>query len=209
MNLAIIGVGSVGAALGERLTTAGYDVTFGVRAGKNIAPILERCHGRARGTSTAEACQSADVIFLAVPAEVAVEALAGAPLDGKIVVDCNNPVTWDDGPVWAPPAEGSVTAALAAAYPAARVLKGFATFGAEFHRNPDLEGSPVQVHLAGDDAEAKETVAEISRQAGFEPLDCGLLRNAAALENLAVLWIHLALQGPLGRDFVFQAIRRD
>ena len=39
-------------------------------------------------------------------------------------------------------------------------------------------------------------------RAGFSPIDAGPLRNAAVLENVAILWIHLAMVGGRGRDFV-------
>ncbi len=39
---------------------------------------------------------------------------------------------------------------------------------------------------------------------GFRTFDAGPLRNAALLENLAVLWIQLATQGGLGRDHSFR-----
>ena len=208
-DAAILGVGAVGAALGERLAEVGRRVVFGVRPGRDVSALLARCGGRAAAAPLAEACGRAPIVFLAVPSEDAVAVLAGAPLDGRVVVDCTNPVEWSpDGPIWDPPAAGSMTAALAAAYPQARLVKGFATFGAAFHRDPDLGGRPVDVHLAGDDAAAKEAVAELARAAGFAPLDCGPLRNAALLENLAVLWIQLARHGGLGRGFAFQTVRR-
>ena len=208
MNIAIIGAGNVGASLGIRLTEVGHDVVFGVRPGKDLSSVLEQCQGRASTAAVSEAVESAGLVFLAVPAEAAVQALVGTDLDGRIVVDCNNPVAWDDGPVWAPPPEGSVTAQLAAAYPQARWIKGFATFGYEFHRDPSIAGTVIDVHLAGDDAEAKAQVAELSRAAGYEVIDSGGLRNAALLENLAVLWIHLAGIEGRGRFIGFKLLER-
>jgi len=206
---AIIGVGNVGAALGQRLAAHGCEVTFGVRPGRQIDELLTNCGDKARAASTAEAVLDGDVVFLAVPAEAAVEALAGLEIAGKVVVDCNNPLSWDDkGPIWEPPPEGSTTAQLAAAYPDARFVKGFSTFGTEFHLDPDLGGKPIDVQLASDDAAAKETVAAIATAAGFRPIDAGPLRNAAALENLAVLWIQLAMFGPYGRQIGFQLAER-
>jgi predicted dinucleotide-binding enzyme len=212
MTLGIIGVGSVGSNLGIHLAEKGHEVVFGVRAGKDISEILSRCEGRGRAATPAEVVEAAEVIFLAVPAEVAVEAMAGTAPAGKIVVDCNNPVRWEDGPVWDPPVEGSTAAQLAAAYPEARWVKGFATFGAEFHRDPRLpdrtgDGS-IDVHLAGDDEEAKARVAELSESLGYTVLDAGPLRNAAVLENLAVLWIHLAVNGGRGRYIGFKLLER-
>ena len=209
MQFAIIGVGNVGANLGIRLTAHGHEVAFGVRPGKDLGDLLDRCEGRGRAVSVGEAVSSAEVIFLAVPAHAAVDALRGLELVDRIVVDCNNPLTWSDGPIWSPPEEGSTTAQLARAYPSARFVKGFNTFGAEFHRDPRLGPRGIDVQLASDDEEAKAKVAEIARSAGFEPVDVGGLRNAAALENLAVLWIHLALQMGRGRDIGFKLLERE
>ena len=124
-------------------------------------------------------------------------------LAGKIVIDCNNPLVWKEGPVWTPPAEGSLAAAIAKAAPGARVVKAFNQFGAEYHKDP----RGAQVFLAADDAEAKKTVSEFSKNAGFDPIDAGPLRNAAVLENVAMLWIHLATVGGQGRDFAFHMKR--
>ena len=208
MEIAIIGAGSMGSALGLRLAEAGEQVVFGVRNQSEAGELVEKGQGRVRVASVPEACRTADPIVLAVPAKAAVEALRGCELDGKVVVDGTNPVGWQDGPLWQPPAAGSVTAELARAYPQARWLKGFSTFGAEIHRDPRLASGAADLPLAGDDAGAKERVAEIARRAGFQPFDAGLLRNAALLESLAVLWIHLAAVGGQGREWAFQRTGR-
>jgi predicted dinucleotide-binding enzyme len=54
---------SVGSALGERLTDSGYEVAFGVRPGKEIGELLERCHGRARAASVRDAAAGAEIVF--------------------------------------------------------------------------------------------------------------------------------------------------
>ena len=105
--------------------------------------------------------------------------------------------------MWNSPPEGSVAAAIARAVPDAHVVKGFNTFGAEFHKDPGRAGVPADVFLAGDDAGAKKRVIDLATVAGFHAVDAGPLRNAAVLENLAMLWIHLATVGGHGRDFTF------
>lgn len=205
MRIAVIGSGNVGGNLGVRLSRAGFPVHFGVRDTAGNDELLARCAKDAAAVPVAEAVAWAEVVFLAVPAPAAVELARGLDLDGKIVVDCTNPLTWKEGPVWAPPAEGSNAAAIAKAVPGSRVVKGFNTFGAEFHADPDHAGAPpAQVFLAGDDASAKQGVAEVATKAGFRTVDAGPLRNAALIENLAMLWIHLATVGGHGRNFVFQ-----
>lgn len=208
-KVAVIGVGNVGGALGRRLAHSGCEVVFGVRPGKQLDELLESCEGRATTASPAEAAARAGVIFLAVPAKVAVDvARSLGDLSGKVLVDCNNPLVWEQGPVWRPPPEGSLAAAIATAVAGAEVVKGFNTFGAEFHADPELGDHRVDVQLAGDSAEAKARVSAIAEAAGFVPIDAGPLRNAAVLENLAILWIHLATVGGHGRQVAFKLLPR-
>jgi len=205
VKIGVIGAGNVGGNLGATFSNAGLPVRFGVKDPNAVGEVLARCAKDASANVVAEAAAWADVVFMAVPGNVALDVARSLAkqLEGKIVVDCNNPLTWKEGPVWAPPAQGSLAAAIAAAAPGARVVKGFNTFGAEFHANPKLAGVPATVFLASDDAEAKQTVSTIATRAGFNPVDSGPLRNAAVLENVAMLWIHLAMVGGQGRDFVF------
>ena len=53
----------------------------------------------------------------------------------------------------------------------------------------------------------EKLVMDIAAHAGFAPVDAGPLRNAAVLENLAMLWIHLATVGGQGRAFTFKMAR--
>lgn len=208
-RVAIIGVGNVGGNLAVRLSQSGVAVRLGVREGGDREALLERCAAGTEATSPEAAAAWAEVIVFALPAAALVPvARSLGDLTGKILVDAGNPLRWDAGPVWAPPPAGSLAAALADACPGARVVKGFNTFGAEFHLDPTLAGGAIDVQLAGDDAAAKARVAEIAGQAGFTPVDAGPLRNAALLENLAVLWIHLALVGGHGREIGFKLLRR-
>jgi hypothetical protein len=209
-RITMLGAGNVGGNLGIRLAQHGFAVRFGVREGSDIKNVLAKAEGRAEALSVPAAAAWADVIFLSVPAAAAVEAVqAAGDVSGKVLVDCTNPLKWVDGPVHAPPPEGSVAAALAKAFPKARVVKGFSTFGAEFHLDPKLGNTSIDVQLAGDDAEAKTLVSSIATRAGFTPVDAGPLRNAALLEALAVLWIHLAMKGGYGRQVGFKLLKRE
>lgn len=200
--IAIIGGGKVGSHLGARFKAAGIDTRFGVRD-------PDKPDARAIGArSVAAALKGATVVLLAVPAGAAVEAARGVgALPGAVLVDCTNPIRWDKGPVWDPPAEGSITAALAKALPQIPVVKGFNHFGAEIHENPTLPDGPADAFFAGDDAAAKAKVMALAERIGFTPSDVGPLRNAALLENLTVLWIQLATTG-VGRQFAFRIDRR-
>ena len=209
-TIAMVGHGNVGSALGNTLSRAGHDVYYGLREGADEGAARDSLGPNAKLVPMSEAIEKAEIIFLAVPGPVATRAVeALGSLQGKILVDCTNPAGWDNGPVWNPPEAGSNAAAISALGSRARVVKGFNTFGAEFHRNPALGSGGIDVQLASDDAQAKQRVADVARTAGYNPIDCGPLRNASVLENLAILWIHLAVAGDRGRNFGFVTLDRE
>ncbi len=206
-TVGIVGAGRVGGNLGVRLASTGYRVRFGMREGSDASELLGRAGPNASATTIAEAAAS-DVIFVAVPSGALLDAIASmGSLEGRIVVDCTNPV--GPGPSLASPPEGSNAARIAKAAPGARVIKGFNTFGAEHHLDPMLTGVPADVPLASDDAEAKIAVAALAERAGFRPLDVGPLANAHLVEALALLWIHLAMKGGHGRLGAWKLLTRD
>jgi predicted dinucleotide-binding enzyme len=207
--IAIVGTGNVGAALARNLIAHGYKVRVAGRDPERSQRLAKELGPSATAATTGDVAEGAHVVLLAVPAAAAAAAVEGAGgLAGKVVVDCTNPLTWDAGPVHAPPPEGSMTAHLAARFPGARFVKAFNTFGAEFHEQPAIGGTRADLYVAGDDAEAKAATIELGRAIGFEPIDVGPLRNARNLEALGILWIHLALAAGQGRQIAFKLLRR-
>ena len=202
MRIAIIGAGRVGMALGHGWVRAGHDVVFGVRhpAGKEVLV--------GRVASVPEAARAAEVVVLATPWSAAEEALRSAgPLNGKVVVDCTNPIL----PGLAGLAIGTSESAaerLAAVVPDARVVKAFSTTGAANMAYPAYGEHRVTMLLCGDDAAARQVVAKLTEDLGMEPVDAGGLQVARYLEPLAMLWIHLAYKQGLGPDFALQLLRR-
>lgn len=209
-NVTIAGAGNVGSALARNLVRHGLDVQLAASDLASAQAAATAIGDRVRAVELATLAGKVDALFLAVPATAApavLETARGLPA-GTIVVDCTNPLRWDDGPVHTPPPEGSMAAHLARRFPALRLVKAFNTFGAEFHERPALASAAADLYLAGEDGDARRSVAELVRTLGFDPVDVGPLRNAAHLESLAILWIHLATVGQRGRDFAFKALAR-
>jgi NADPH-dependent F420 reductase len=207
-SAAVVGSGAVGESLARNLVKHGVDVQIASRDGDKSRQLATAIGDHARAVET-KAIQGVDVVFLAVPAAAAAAVIEEASgIGNAIVVDCTNPLTWDAGPVYAPPEEGSIAALLAKRFPRARIVKAFNTFGAEFHADAKLGATVADVYLAGDDADAKRVVSQLATTLGFEPVDVGPLRNARYLESLAILWIHLATVGGKGRDVAFKLLRR-
>ena len=62
-----------------------------------------------------------------------------------------------------------------------------------------MAGHPLDVLIAGDAEDAKETVSQIVTDGGLRPIDAGPLRRAREIEALG--YLHMAIQQPLGTGF--------
>jgi len=206
MRIGIIGTGNIGGTLGRRWA-ARHEVRFGARTPDDEAVqavVRESGHG-ARAASLREAAAFGDVLVSAVPFGAALDVVrAAGDLAGKVVVDATNPVA--PGLRHALPS-GSASDAIAAAAPEARVVKAFNTAGFEVFGDPAFGGEAASLFLCGDDADAKQVVADLAAELGLEPVDCGPLSQARRLEDLALLWISLAAHGQ-GRGHAFRLLRR-
>lgn len=140
-----------------------------------------------------EEATDADVLVLCVPRGAVESVLSGVEFSG-VLVDPTN--------AYPEPGSESGVERAARLAPGARVVKAFNTVGWEVMADPDLGGVPATMPVAGDDVEAKALVADLARELGFEPLDVGDGSAAVHLENLARLWIHLAVSRG-DREFAF------
>ena len=77
-----------------------------------------------------------------------------------------------------------------AAAPGAYVVKAFNTLNWATMVDPSSAGGPVSIPLVGDNARAKEKVAELVAAMGLEPIDVGPLRDARWVEGMLILWIN-------------------
>jgi predicted dinucleotide-binding enzyme len=208
MRIAIIGTGSVGAALARGLAGKGHDLTLGTRH-----PEDETVRALAAGTGSRalrppDAVAVAEVVILALPWSAVETAVAGlGDLSGKIVIDCTNPLGQIGGTLGLTLGHTSSGGeVLQGLLPAARVVKTLNQVGAEIMaRNAHLPHRPV-MFMAGNDAAAKTAVAGLLRDLGFDPLDAGDITKSRLLEPFALIWIDQAMAHGKGRDWAFAAI---
>ena len=192
MKIAIIGTGNVGAALGGSFVRAGHEVTFAARDAARTSQVADKV-GANVAVSPADAAAAADVVVLAVPYSEALT-LAGDLSDavsGKVLIDATNPLKADFSGL---ATDGGPSGAerIAAGAGTAHVVKAFNTLFASVQANPALHGQVADALIAGDDAEAKATVATLVDSIGLRPIDAGPLAAARELETLA--WLNIALQ---------------
>jgi len=208
MKIAIIGKGNVGAALGGGWRKAGHDVSFGLRRPDDARARQEAEEAGGKPESVLDAIAGADVVVLAVPWKVAVNAVKSfGDLGDKVLLDCTNPLKPDLSGLEVG-TDTSGCEMIASAARGGRVVKIFNTTGADNMANPNYGDTPVTMLYAGDDDEAKEIAAGLARDVGFEPIDFGSIRAARLLEPLALAWINLALKQGMGTDFAVQIMRR-
>jgi predicted dinucleotide-binding enzyme len=208
MKIAVIGAGNVGGTLAKRWSALGHEVALGAQD-----PASQQARATAHNlgltlSPTPEAVRDAELVLLATPGDVVIEAAKSCgDLTGKIVVDATNPLmprlTGLNHP------EGlSGAQHLARAIPGARVVKAFNTIGFEIMAEPMLEGRRSVLFIAGDDSDAVGKVSALATQTGFEAVCLGGLSTSRMQEEHALLWIHLAFNTGLGREFAFSLIRR-
>ena len=202
-TIAVIGTGNVGGALGPAFATQGHDVVYGSREPEraDVQALVARTPGNAAAALPAEAVVGADIVVLAVPGAAAEDAvLSLGDLSGKIIIDPTNRVAPGEDGYFDHVAETSNGQLVQSLAPDARVVKAFNTLNYRTMVDP---GGPVTIPLAGDDAGAKATVAELVAGMGLEPYDVGPIRSARVLEDMLTIWIN-ARQAGTPYDYHFR-----
>jgi NADPH-dependent F420 reductase len=209
MNISIIGAGNIGGSLGKIWAVKGHTIVFGVRNPKSEKTLksLQDIGSSARVLFIKDAAAMSDVIVLATPWEAVPEIVFQiADMNGKILIDCTNPVR--PNPEW-PLSQGTSAAEeIAKRLPGFHVVKAFNTLGAGNLIDVNFDSVKADGFLCGNDAGAKKTVARLAEEVGLRPVDVGTLRNAELLESLAKLWITLAYQQGIGPNIAFKLLQR-
>ena len=191
MKIAIIGKGNVGSALCSGLSGK-HEVKFGHR--DPAEPV-------------ADAAKWGEIIILAVPHNNANDAIEEIKpyADGKIVIDVTNAVGSNS--------ELGISCTTSTAeetqkkLPKARVVKAFNTVFAQNQGTGKVGNEQLTAFIAGDDLKAKQTVAQLTRDIGFDPLDCGPLKAARYLDAMAIMIINLAYSYGMGPKIGYKLVK--
>jgi NADPH-dependent F420 reductase len=175
-HLSIIGTGNMGQAIASVAGKGGHTVQL-------------------LGSSETDTQVTGEVVVLAVPYPAVGDVIAqrGESLAGKIVVDITNPLNFETFDSLVVPSDASATAEIAAALPQSRVLKAFNTNFASTLTAGAVGPLTTTVLIAGDDVDAKSTLAGIVTSGGLEAVDAGALGRARELEALGFLQLTLAV----------------
>lgn len=181
------GTGPQGRGLAYRFARGGLTVRIGSRdaaRGEQAAAELAGVDNVTGGGN--EYAADADVVIVAVPWEAHEPTLRSLKdqLEGKIVVDCVNPLGFDGrGPYALAVPEGSAAQQAEALLPGSRVCAAFHHVSAVLLADPEVAQIELDVLVLGDDREAAAVVQAIAgRVDGMRGVWAGRLRNAAQVE---------------------------
>jgi 8-hydroxy-5-deazaflavin:NADPH oxidoreductase len=182
------GTGEQGRGLGRRFAMAGNPVIIGSRSHDRAHAVAREIGPNARGLANRDAAREASLVIAAVPWEGHRELLAGlAPeLTGKVVVDCVNPLGFDQrGAYPLPVAEGSAAEQAAGLLPGSRVVAAFHHVSAVLLLDPEVDTIDMDVLVLGDDRGATDLVQALAaRIPGVRGVYAGRLRNCGQIEAL-------------------------
>ena len=206
MNVTIIGAGNMGRGIGTRLVAGGHSVTFvgaNPETAEKTATEVQASAKKGSKVSSASLGEAelGDVVVLALwyGTNIEIAKQLGKKLAGKVVVDIANPLNSTFDGLATSPDSSSAEDVAKAIVSGAKVVKAFNTTYAGTLLAGQVGGQPLDVFIAGDDAEAKNKVAELVRDGGMRPIDTGPLSRARQIEGMQFL--HIVTQGTLGTNW--------
>jgi 8-hydroxy-5-deazaflavin:NADPH oxidoreductase len=214
MKIGIIGAGNMGAGLGKLWAKAGHQVIFSYSRDENKLHELATLTGSTAKAGTIQDAAAQDVILLAVWLPVLEEVIHTAgSLDGKIIITCVSGLQPDfTGQTigLATDLKISVAETIQKLVPNAKVVEAFNTTFAEIIASDSRQfGTDFpSVFYCGDDVEAKQIVANLIEDCGYEAVDAGNLLVARTLETLATAWVQFAVSSQLFPNLGLKALRR-
>jgi 8-hydroxy-5-deazaflavin:NADPH oxidoreductase len=188
------GTGAQGRGLAYRWALGGLSVVIGSRdadrAEQTAVSLRERAGSdRVRGADNADCAAGSDLVVVAVPFDGHASLLASlrSPLANTIVIDCVNPLGFDNrGPYPLTVPEGSAAQQAEALLPDSQVTAAFHHVSAVLLDDPEVASVDTDVLVLGDDREATDLVCALaSAIPGVRGIYGGRLRNAAQVEALA------------------------
>jgi hypothetical protein len=204
MKIGMIGAGFIARAVAQRVIAAGHEAMLSNSRGpKTLTSVAAGIRGTQTGT-VEEAAAFGDIVLVAIPFEH-YRSIPADVLKGKIVLDANNYYPDRDGRIAELDRFETTTSRLLAEHlPESTIVKVFnAILANDLLTDGRPSGAPDRraLPIAGDDQAAKQRVAELLDQIGFDSLDGGGLDESWRFERAKPAYCV-----PLDRDGLKQAL---
>ena len=187
MTIGLIGAGRIGSQIARLAVASGHPVVISNSRGpETLSTLVAELGPNARAATAADAAQAGDIVVVTLPLgnyrEVPVE-----PLAGKIVIDTNNYYPQRDGHIPALDSESTTTSELLQSHlPTSKVVKAFNhIYAAQLTTDGRPAGTKDRraLVIAGDDIDAKATVADLLDRFGFDTVDAGPLSEGWRIQR--------------------------
>lgn len=188
-RIAVVGgTGAQGKGLAIRWAMAGLCVTLGSRDPARAEAVAKDLGLGILGASNEVATQSCDICVIAVPWDAHAKTLTGlrSELQGKLVVDCVNPIAFDShGPFAVKVKEGSAAQQAQELLPESVIVAAFHHLSASLLSDLSIDSIDCDVLVLGDDRDAIATVIELAKKiSGVRGVYAGRLRDAHQVEAM-------------------------
>ena len=186
-TIGLIGAGHIGSQLARLAVAQGYDVVVSNSRGpETLRPLVDELGPHARAGTPTQAAEAGDIVVVTIPLKN-IGDVPVAPLSGKIVIDTNNYYPERDGRIPELDNEETTTSELLQRHlPDSKVVKAFnhiyAAILTTAGQPPGTKDRQALV-IAGDDRDAKATVARLIDQFGFDAVDVGPLKEGWRIQR--------------------------
>lgn len=192
MKLAFIGIGNVGFALANNLQKRDHDIIIAHNDVKSESVLrAQQENPNFKVLPIQKAIDRSEIIFLVTPFMINDDVLKSLDFKGKTLIDCTNPI----GPGISHGLESEISGAekVQAWAKNSKVVKSYTIYGFENLENSNFHGYNVKpvMMIAGNDSHAKNQVALLNKDLGFETLDVGDLSQSLHLEHMTLLWVKM------------------
>lgn len=189
--IAVIGAsGKMGSTLAKSLSKGNYRILLQSSQQNKVELLADNIRNDnasadiAIAESATEACWEADIIIAAVPytAEKEVAEDMRQVANQKIVVSVSNPFNNSFQSLITTP-DTSAAEELQNLLPHTKVVKAFNTTSVSQFYHPVINGQQIDCFIAGNDEEALQTVYDLVKTTGFNPVIAGDLSVSRTLEK--------------------------
>ena len=186
IRIGVIGAGNIGGTLGTLWVRDGHEVMFASRHPEALKPMVSELGPKASAGTPEEAIRFGDAVFIAVPykAYPDLSKEVGPALRGKVVLDAGNATQRRDGALYDEAKAEGIGNTSAKYFPGAKLVRAFNAASSKVFAKEGADGGKsragglMAIPIAGDDPEALKVAEGLVRDAGFEPVVVGPLKDA-------------------------------
>jgi 8-hydroxy-5-deazaflavin:NADPH oxidoreductase len=186
IRIGVIGAGNIGGTIGTLWVKDGHEVMFASRHPETLASMVSELGPKAKAGTPEEAVKFGDAVFIAVPYKAYPELAKeiGPALKGKVVLDAGNATQKRDGALYDEVQANGLGITTAKYFPDARLVRAFSSANYKIFAKEganggrDRAGGRMAIPIAGDDPGALKVAEGLVRDAGFDPVVIGSLKEA-------------------------------